>query len=106
MHFRGTAESMFMMLLVALAIVVLHSLVKRKLESNLPLLFYAAVIVFMSATDRAVDAPLVLCGLAATLTLRFEFMNREVTNVARLVAMAALGGIVFQFVTDAFQIAF
>jgi hypothetical protein len=104
MQFRATPESVVILLLTALAAVVLHTLMKRKLESNLPLIFYVGVMVFMAYTGRGVNAPLVLCGLAATLVLRFEFMNRLLTNVVWAVAVASLVGIVVQLVGEAFGV--
>jgi hypothetical protein len=106
MHFRGTPETLFLLLLAALGIAVLYSLVKRNLESSLPPVFYCAVVAFMSSTGRPVDAPLVMCGLAATLALRFEFMNGAVTNLVWMVAVAANIGILLEFVSEAFGITY
>ena len=104
MEFKATPEGAVILLLVALAAVALGSLFKRQFESNLPLLFYCAVMVFMASTGRGMDAPLVLCGLIATLVLRFEFMNRRITKVVWLAAVVAVAGIMFQFVTEVFGI--
>jgi hypothetical protein len=105
MQFRATPESVVILLLAALAAAVLHTLFKRKLESNLPLVFYVAVMAFMVYTGRGASAPLVLCGLAATLVLRFEFMNRLVTNVVWAVAVGTIVWIVLQLVGEAFGVA-
>lgn len=104
MTFKETSEIILLIFVVALAIVVLHLLLKRKLESNLPLIFYGVVIAFMSITGRPLDAPLVLCGLGAVLVLRFEFMNKYVTNAVLLVAIASIVGILLQFVGEALGI--
>jgi hypothetical protein len=100
MDFRPTPINVVMMLLVALAVYALMNLFKRRLDSNIPLVFYCAAMAFMASTGRELNTVLFLAGLGGALVLRFEFMNRWVTNVVWAFEVAAMGGIAFLFAVE------
>src|SRR5258708_35158699 len=75
MVFDATPTNMTEILVVALAVVALIMLMRKRYDSNLPLLFYFFAVLFTNAFDRPVN-PFVMYGsLAFALLLRFEFMN-------------------------------
>jgi hypothetical protein len=82
---------------------VAYTRLKNWLESNVPLLFYIALIAYMKAIDGDVPLWLSLAGLGLTLTLRFEFMNELFTQVVKVIELCVLGVIVYLCVTSVWQ---
>ena len=76
---------------------------KNWLESNIPILFYIALISYMQAIDGSVPLWLSLAGFACTLTLRFEFMNEFFIKVVKFIEIAIIGVIVYLCVTMIYQ---
>ncbi len=106
MDFRATPLNIVSLLLIALAVCVLHFLSKRRIDSNLPLVFYVAVFAFLRYSDRELHPYLFFGGLALALLLRFEFMNRMFTTMALGLEMLAVGAIAVKFFSDAFGLRF
>ena len=76
MGFTADVFSVTTLLLVVFALFVIYIRFKNWLDSNVPLIFYIAMIVYV----RSVDVPslplwLILVGFALGGLLRFEFMN-------------------------------
>ncbi|MDX2149293.1 MAG: hypothetical protein SFV54_01055 [Bryobacteraceae bacterium] len=46
-----------------------------RLDSNLPLFYYVAVVVYMNSFEGILDPPMVYGAVVAALLLRFEFMG-------------------------------
>jgi hypothetical protein len=90
MAFDPTPSNMTELLVVALAAVAAIMLLRKKYDSNLPLLFYFAAVVVTNAFDRPVNPYLMYTSLAFALLLRFEFMG---TGIAKVVAFLATIGI-------------
>jgi hypothetical protein len=86
MYFNPTPTNMTALLVVALAIVSVILLIRKKYDSNIPLIFYAAELFFANSFDRPVDPILMYGGLAFVLLLRFEFMG---LGFAKFVAFLA-----------------
>jgi hypothetical protein len=101
MEFDGTPLNMTTILVVALACVAVFMLMRKKYDSNLPLLFYAVAVVFTHMTDRAVNPILLYTGLAFALILRFEFMNTGFAKVVAFFATTATGLIIYVFLAEA-----
>ena len=89
MYFNPTATNVTAMLVIALAMVSVIMLLKKRYDSNLPLLFYFAALVFATVFDRPVSPTIMYSGLGAVLLLRFEFMS---PGFAKLVAFLANTG--------------
>ena len=104
MDFRATPINVVMLLLVALATYALIHLMKRRLESNIPLLFYSALMAFMTTTGHEMNTMLFIAGLCGALVLRFEFMNRVFTNIVWTLEVAAMSGIALLFIVEVFGI--
>lgn len=89
MEFNATATNITELLVVVLVIVSVVLLMRKRYDSNLPLLSYIAVIAFTNAVEgRALNPFLLYAGLGLALVLRFEFMG---TGFAKMVAFLATG---------------
>ncbi len=106
MDLRVTPTDVITLLLVAMAMYVVWSLARSRLDSNLPLLFYFALGLFLSLTTRHLDSFLYGGGLASALVLRFEFMNGIFTRVVLWLEMVALTFIAYKLTGDVFGSAF
>jgi len=102
MEFDGTPLNMTTLLIVALAVTAIVFILRKRYDSNVPILFYVIVVLFTSLTDRSINPLLLYGGFAFTLLLRFEFMN---TGFARLVSFFATGStclIIYVFLAEIF----
>ena len=98
----GTPLNMTTLILVALAMVGIFMVLRKRYDSNLPLLFYFVVLVFTNMTDRVVNPLLLYIGLIFALLLRFEFMSSGFSKVVAFVATSSMGLIVFVFLAEVF----
>jgi hypothetical protein len=102
MYFDATPLNMTTLLVIALAVVALVFLFKRRYDSNLPLLFYGTTLIFTSATDRSIPPYLLYSGLAFALVLRFEFMGKGFTKFISFLNTSAICLIVMVFLDQVF----
>jgi hypothetical protein len=102
MDFQGTPLNMTTLLVVALAVVAVFFVVRKRYDSNLPLMFYAAALVFTNLTDRGVNPFLLYTGLAFALLLRFEFMNPGFAKVVAFFSTASTCIIIWVFLAEVF----
>jgi hypothetical protein len=100
--FDANSVNISELLVALLAVVAMSFLMRKKFDSNLPLLFYAVAIVFTNFSDRSVNPYLLVVGLALALLLRFEFMNPGFTKVVAGLATVSLGVIVYVFLAEVF----
>src|SRR5947209_170489 len=100
MYFDPTPLNVTTMLVVVLAIIALSFLMKGRLDSNIPLLFYASVLLLTNMTDREVNPLLLYIGLVLTLFLRFEFMGRGFTKFIVFMTSTAIVLIILNFLDD------
>ena len=77
-------------------------LMRKKYDSNLPLLFYFVAIIFTNFSDRGVNPYLLVVGIAFALLLRFEFMNPGFTKVVAGLTTVSMGVIVYVFLAEVF----
>jgi hypothetical protein len=77
-------------------------LMRKKYDSNLPLLFYFVAVIFTNMSDRSVNPYLMVVGLGLALLLRFEFMNPGFTKLIAGLATASMGVIVYVFLVEIF----
>lgn len=92
---RGSTLEVTTVLLIAAGLFVIYLRSKGRLESNLPLLFFAAAITYANAVEGKLQPWLAYFGLALALFLRFEFMNRHVTFFVKVAEYAVVGLIVY-----------
>jgi|GEM_PF-1119799 len=101
-YLDANAENVTGLLVVALAVVTIAFLLKKKYDSNLPLLFYFVALVFTNLSSLSVNPYLMITGLALALLLRFEFMGVGFTKMVAYLTTGALGLIVYVFLVEIF----
>ena len=99
----SNAASVTTALMAAFALFVIYTRLKNWLESNVPLLYYLALIIYMQAVEGNVPLWLSLAGLCCALILRFEFMNEVFIRIVKLVEMVVLVIICYLCVTMIWQ---
>ena len=102
MELDANSENISALLVVVLAIVAMFLLVKKRYDSNLPLLFYFVALVFTNMSEKSVNPYLLFIGLGFALLLRFEFMNAGFSKVVAFLATASMGLIVYVFLVEVF----
>ena len=100
MSFNATPTNMTELLVVSLAVGALIMLLKKRYDSNLPLLFYFLAVVFTNAVDRQVNPAILYGGLAFSLVLRFEFMGSGISKLVAFLANAGLVLMIWVMMTD------
>ena len=90
MSFRATPTNMTELLVMCIAVVAVFMLLRKRYDSNLPLLFYFLAVLFTNSVDRQVNPAIMYGGLAFCLLLRFEFMG---SGISKLVAFLANAGL-------------
>lgn len=100
MYFNATPKNMTELLVVCLAVVAVIMLLRKRYDSNLPLLFYTLAVVFTNAADRPVNPAILYGGLAFCLLLRFEFMGSGFSKVVAFLANAGLVLMIWVMVSD------
>ena len=98
----ANSENISALLVAALAVVAMFVLMRKKYDSNLPLLFYLVALIFTNMSDKQVNPYLMLVGLCLALLLRFEFMNTGFSKVVAFLTTASLGLIVYVFLAEVF----
>jgi mannose/fructose/N-acetylgalactosamine-specific phosphotransferase system component IID len=98
----ANSDNITTLLVAALAVVAMVFLLRKKYDSNLPLMFYFIALIFTNMSDRSVNPYLMVVGLAFALLLRFEFMNPVFTKLVAGLATAAMGIIVYVFLVEVF----
>jgi len=102
MEFQGTPTDITTLLVVALAVVGVVLMIRKRYDSNIPLLFYFAALVLTNLTDREVNPYLLYTGLAFALLLRFEFLNQGFSKVIAFFATGSLCLIILVFLMQVF----
>lgn len=88
-------------LMMAFAAFVIFTRLRNWLDSNVPILFYVALLAYQRWAAEISKAPwwLILGAFALGLTLRFEFMNSFFTKVVKFIEMATLAVIIYLLFT-------
>jgi hypothetical protein len=95
-----SATNLTSLLVVALAVLTIAFLLRKRYDSNLPLLFYFVAITFTSAVDRPVNPYVMYGGLVLALLLRFEFMGRGFTKFIAFAATGFLVMVIWSMMSD------
>jgi len=88
------------LLVACLAVVGIVMLLKKRYDSNIPLLFYSLAVMYTNAADRQVHPAILYGGLAFCLILRFEFMGKGFSKVVAFLANAGLVAMIWVMVSD------
>jgi len=96
MGFTADVFSVTTLLLVAFALFVVYIRTKNWLDSNVPIIYYVAMVIYV----RSIDNPrlplwVVLVGFALGGLLRFEFMNAVFTKIVKILELATLAVIIY-----------
>lgn len=90
MYFNPTPANITALLVISLAAVGVFFLLRKRYDTNIPLIFYFFALVFTNLADRPVDPYIMYGGLGFALLLRFEFMSAGFT---KFIALCAAGGL-------------
>src|ERR1041385_5698378 len=100
MSFSASPTNMTELLVACLAVVSIVMLLKKRYDSNLPLLFYFLAVLFTNGAGREVHPAILYGGLAFCLLLRFEFMGNKISKVVAFFANVGLVTIIWLMMTD------
>jgi hypothetical protein len=99
----SNAASVTTVLMAALALYVIFTRLKNWLESNIPILYYIFLVIYMKAMDGSVPLWLSLAGLCCALILRFEFLNEFFIKAVKFIEMTILAAIIYLCLTMVWQ---
>lgn len=102
MAFNPTPSNMITLLVCVPAFVALFFLLRGRIDSNLPLLFYSVALVKTSLSDQSINSYVLYAGLASALVLRFEFMGKGVTKFISFVTGTLIALAILSFVDQVF----
>ena len=100
MDFNPTSTNMTEVLVMSLAVVAAVLLMRKRYDSNVPLLFYFFLILFMNLSDRSLNLYLMYGGLTLAMILRFEFMGAAFAKVVAIFTTASLCLIIWFMIQD------
>ena len=100
MDFTASPKNITELLVVSLAVVSIIMLLKKRYDSNIPLLFYSLAVMFTNAVDRQVHPAILYGGLLFCLLLRFEFMGKKTSNAVAFFANTGLVLMIWSMMTD------
>ena len=92
------------LLVVALAAISVVYMLRKRYDSNLPLLFYFVALVFSNATDREVNPYLLYAGLVFALLLRFEFLGQGVARLVMILSTGSMCLIIWVYLAQVFGV--
>jgi hypothetical protein len=102
MYFDATPMNMTILLVVTLAIIAIILLVRGRYDSNLPLIYYSAVIAMNVLGDRNLSPILLYPGIAFALILRFEFMGKGFAKFIGFLTTVVMGLTVLAYLDEVF----
>lgn len=102
MDFDANSANITELLVALLAVIAMMLLMRKKYDSNMPLLFYFVALIFTNMSDRSVNPYLMIVGLAFALLLRFEFLNPGFTKIMAGLTTISMGVIVYVFLVEVF----
>jgi hypothetical protein len=102
MEFNATPTNLTEVLVACLAVVAVVLLLRKRYDSNMPLLFYFTVIIFCNSTDRELNPYLLYTGLILALLLRFEFMGGSFAKIVATFSTVSLFVIIWTMMSDVF----
>ena len=100
MEFNPTSLNVTEVLVISLALAAAVLLMRKRYDSNLPLLFYFVLVMFNNMSDRGVNPYLLYTGLIFALLLRFEFMGGGFAKLVAFLTTASLGAIIWLMMAE------
>ena len=86
-----------------MAVIAVYFLLRKRYDSNLPLLFYAVAVTFSNISDREINPYLLYVGLISALVLRFEFMGKGFSKFIAFLATSSMCLIIWIFLAAVFD---
>lgn len=96
----GSTLGLATVVLIAVAFLVIYLRAKNRLESNLPVLFFTATIAYANAVEGTLEPWMGYLGLALALFLRFEFLNRTMTTLIKVVEYGVVGILIYGYLVN------
>jgi hypothetical protein len=100
MEFNPTSLNVTEVLVISLAVAAAILVMRKRYDSNLPLLFYLVLVLFNNMSERGVNPYLLYTGLILALLLRFEFMGGAVAKLVAFLTTASLGVIIWLMMAE------
>jgi hypothetical protein len=100
MYFNATPTNMTELLVVSLAVVGVIMLLRKRYDSNIPLLFYSLAVMFANGADRPIHPAILSGGVAFCLLLRFEYMGSGFSKFVAILANAGLVLMIWVMMSD------
>ena len=100
MAFRPTPTNVTEVLVLMMAVVAMIALMRKKYDSNLPLLFFGLATTFLSSVDRMMDPYLFYGSMGLALIVRFEFLNPGFSKFFAFLAVLSICAISYVMITD------
>ncbi len=97
-----TSTNVSALLVVALAFAAVIFILRKRYDSNLPLLFYFVALVFTNLSSFEINPYLLYVGLVFALLLRFEFMNSGFSRLIGFLATGSMGLIIYVMLAEVF----
>ncbi len=89
--FQPTATNITTMLMAAITVWLIYNRQRGRVDSNWPLFYYLALVMYTKAFQDAIHPNMVFLGVVMGLLLRFEFMGGFILNAVRTVELVCLG---------------
>lgn len=102
MDFNATSLNITELLVVALAVVAAIMVMRKRYDSNVPLLFYFVLIMFTNMSDREINPYVLYAGLILAMLLRFEFMGGGFAKFIGFMTTSSLVVIMYLMVAEVF----
>ena len=100
MSFKDTPGGVTTLLFVAFALLVMYTRMRNWLDSNVPVIFYILMIIYVNTLSDRLPPWVVYAGFGLGMILRFEFMNNKFTKFIKVIELCVLGGIVYFCLSD------
>ena len=94
-YFDPTPLNFTLMLVLALGCWAFQSAAKQRADVNVPLIFYAVILIFNRMSDKGLNVPLILVGVVLASLVRFEFLNKTLIKWISYLQMAILAMILW-----------
>jgi hypothetical protein len=100
MEFNASSLNVTEVLVICLAVVAVILVLRKRYDSNIPLLFYLVLVLFNNISDRGTNPYLLYAGLIVALLLRFEFMGGGVAKLVAFLTTASLSVIIWMMMAE------
>jgi hypothetical protein len=100
MQFNASSVNVTEVLVIGLAVVAAVLVMRKRYDSNVPLLFYFVLVLFNNMSDRGANPYLLYTGLILALLLRFEFMGGSFAKLVAILTTASLGLIIWVMMAE------